>query len=596
MAGVAAPFKQQKLHLAGPASAHSSAGAAACKLRIIHVNDVYQLKNFPKLSTLIKEQSEGLPKGNVIVTLAGDFIAPSLLSALDHGAGMIELMNSVGVTHVCFGNHESDVPYESLKQRIGEFKGKWINSNMPEFDPKLPEFDVLSLTDEAGVADAREVGLLGLLIGGVDRGHNFGANYREGALGGGAASIVAVMQAHAEAAAKLRAAHPNIDCVIPLTHQDQKEDEELAATGEYALVLAGHDHNHTITTHGPKQTAVVKAGQDAHNAVVCDVTWAAGAARGARPEVTTTTLKVKSYEKDAKIAAAVTRAEAPMRELESATLALLPKVCIGLPDVGAVIPSSKGARYGPCSMACYLAECMRVCVSADVALLNSGAVRADTQYDSVFTYADLQKECPFPSECIVVSMPGSVLVEAVRESRKGWPSKGGPTEESGALQVDLGCKCDEKHTMYQAAKAPINASRVYSVLVDTYDLAKDPVLSSYAKANPDKIPPADAGRPAMTVLVEYFCREMWRMMGDADDDGEITDAEIDALFDECDADNSGAIDAAELTAELAKKVGDGASRLVAKQMIALVDKDESGTIDRAELSAAMKKLAAGMKW
>ena len=51
-----------------------------------------------------------------------------------------------------------------------------------------------------------------------------------------------------------------------------------------------------------------------------------------------------------------------------------------------------------------------------------------------------------------------------------------------------------------------------------------------------------------------------------------------------------------LTAELAKKVGDGASRLVAKQMIALVDKDESGTIDRAELSAAMKKLAAGMKW
>ena len=81
-----------------------------------------------------------------------------------------------------------------------------------------------------------------------------------------------------------------------------------------------------------------------------------------------------------------------------------------------------------------------------------------------------------------------------------------------------------------------------------------------------------------------------------DDDGEITDGEIDALFDECDADNSGAIDAAELTAELAKKVGDGASRLVAKQMIALVDKDESGTIDRAELSAAMKKLAAGMKW
>ena len=74
-------------------------GGAATTLRIIHVNDVYQLKNFPKLQTLVKEQSAGYK--NVLITLAGDFIAPSLLSALDQGAGMIELMNAVGVTHEC---------------------------------------------------------------------------------------------------------------------------------------------------------------------------------------------------------------------------------------------------------------------------------------------------------------------------------------------------------------------------------------------------------------------------------------------------------------------------------------------------------------
>ena len=37
-----------------------------------------QQHHFPKLKTLIQEQSAGHP--NVIVTLAGDFVAPSLLS------------------------------------------------------------------------------------------------------------------------------------------------------------------------------------------------------------------------------------------------------------------------------------------------------------------------------------------------------------------------------------------------------------------------------------------------------------------------------------------------------------------------------------
>jgi len=589
---------------APPAEPAPAAGSAT-KLRIIHINDVYQLKNFPKLQTLIKEQSEGC--ANVMVTLAGDFIAPSLLSALDQGAGMIELLNAVGVTHICFGNHEADVPYEALKQRISEFKGVWINSNMPAFEPKLPEHAVLSLKDEAGCADARKVGFLGLLIGGTDRGKNFGANYRDGAFGGAATSIVAVMEAHKAASANLRAAHTDVDCIIPITHQDQKEDEELAATGEYACVLAGHDHDLTITAHGPKETLVIKAGQDAHNAVICDVVWEAGAPRGACPAVTTNVIALKKYDKDPSVAARVHAAEGPVRELESATLSMLPMVTMPKYDKDAptgaeaielveMLPTSKDARFGPCSMAMYLAECLRVCVNAEVALINSGSTRAEAEYESIFTYADLQKECPYPSECIVISLPGSALAEAVLKSRADWMVADGPLEANGALQHDLGCRCDAGNRLIEAAKAPLDEARVYQVLVDSYDLSKDETLKAYAKANPANIPPADAGRPSMTILVEYFCREMWRMLADVDGDGCISDHEIGVLFSACDADNSGSITVEELTAELAKKVGEGASKLVAKQMVALADKDESGTVDREELGTMMKKLAAGMKW
>ena len=50
-------------------------------LRVICVNDVYELEHLPRLKTAVKE----LRTENTVVLLAGDFLAPSLLSSLDSG-------------------------------------------------------------------------------------------------------------------------------------------------------------------------------------------------------------------------------------------------------------------------------------------------------------------------------------------------------------------------------------------------------------------------------------------------------------------------------------------------------------------------------
>jgi hypothetical protein len=55
--------------------------AGECRLRIIMVNDVYELVNFPHLDGVIKQHT--VP--NTITMLPGDFVAPSLLSSLDKG-------------------------------------------------------------------------------------------------------------------------------------------------------------------------------------------------------------------------------------------------------------------------------------------------------------------------------------------------------------------------------------------------------------------------------------------------------------------------------------------------------------------------------
>lgn len=53
------------------------------RLRIIAFNDVYELANLPRLQTYLSSLS---PAPDAVV-LAGDFLSPSTLSALDGGKG-----------------------------------------------------------------------------------------------------------------------------------------------------------------------------------------------------------------------------------------------------------------------------------------------------------------------------------------------------------------------------------------------------------------------------------------------------------------------------------------------------------------------------
>jgi predicted phosphodiesterase len=53
------------------------------RMRIVAFNDVYELKNLPRVQTFLSKLS---PAPSAVV-LAGDFLSPSTLSALDGGKG-----------------------------------------------------------------------------------------------------------------------------------------------------------------------------------------------------------------------------------------------------------------------------------------------------------------------------------------------------------------------------------------------------------------------------------------------------------------------------------------------------------------------------
>lgn len=93
-------------------------------LRILSVNDVYELNNWACFSSCKKQVSEGPTL--TIGVLPGDFLGPSLLSSLDKGAGMVHCMSAAGIDFVCIGNHENDIPFTHFPKRVDQSTFVWL--------------------------------------------------------------------------------------------------------------------------------------------------------------------------------------------------------------------------------------------------------------------------------------------------------------------------------------------------------------------------------------------------------------------------------------------------------------------------------------
>ena len=67
--------------------------ANLARLRIVAINDVYELANLPRLQTFLSQLN---PKPSAVV-LAGDFLSPSTLSSIDGGRGMVVSVQKLAI-------------------------------------------------------------------------------------------------------------------------------------------------------------------------------------------------------------------------------------------------------------------------------------------------------------------------------------------------------------------------------------------------------------------------------------------------------------------------------------------------------------------
>lgn len=470
------------------------------RLRIIAINDVYELGNFPRLATLMRELAARDPVDRTLVTLAGDFLAPSLLSSLDQGRGMVALLNALGVTHVTWGNHEDDIDAPIALARAKELTAVWLSTNLPDLG--LPTYDVVTV-------GAHKVGLLGVVV-------DDPTVYRRPPFGG-TRMLPARATALAMTAALVR--DHGCDLVVPLTHLPVAEDRLLAheQVPPYPVMLGGHDHVEVLED--VAGTTLAKAGHDAQRAIIVDFTWSDHATT---PAMHIRIEAVAGYDEAPDIRAMVDQHMAPVRAMQAATLMRIPP---------GVELSSIGSRNRQTSLARMLCSRLRDVMGAEVGMLNGGGVRGSRTYRERFTFADLEVELPFDNEFTVVPMTGAEIREAVQVSRT-------PRESGGFLQLDDGVTVTADHVVTAIGGAPLDLARTYRVALMRnllLGMDKNTTLTRIGVDHPERVPPLGCGREIKLVLVDGFGALLAKEIGferiDTDHDGRLSVAEIAAGFD-----------------------------------------------------------------
>jgi 5'-nucleotidase/UDP-sugar diphosphatase len=388
-------------------------------LTILTVNDVYEIApvhgrgGLAELMTLL--QAERATATHHLTTVNGDFLSPSLMSALFKGAQMVDLFNALGVDVVVFGNHEFDFGPDITLQRMGESAFVWLGTNVLGPDGKPFGNALATLTRQVGTFT---VGLFGILTPDT-------AYLSSPGPGVVFAPVLPTAKAAVETLRKAGA-----DVIIALTHLTIAEDRELASqVPGIHLILGGHEHDPITWYEG--STLIHKSGYDAHYLGRIDVVMEKKMPDQG-PQVTVT----PSWRMIANQGVPPTPEVAA--KVASYTAKLGTELAQPLGQSQTVLDSQRGAvRTRETTMGNLIADALRQALQADVALTNGGGIRGDWLYEAgaTLTRQDILRELPFGNIGILLELSGSDLLAALEHGVSQVEEKAGRFPQVSGLRL-----------------------------------------------------------------------------------------------------------------------------------------------------------------
>jgi 2',3'-cyclic-nucleotide 2'-phosphodiesterase (5'-nucleotidase family) len=376
-------------------------------VRFLLVNDVYVADTMADgnggLARVATVRGRLADQGPVLFVLAGDVLSPSLLSKYYSGRQMVEALNAAKLDYATFGNHEFELPLDTLEARIAESDFTWLSTNCARADgaplAKVLPWDTVRVSGQ-------KVGIFGLTLQG-----DYRKAYRCTDPDSAAHQAIDTLVAQ------------GVELVVGLTHQTIEADRNLLLREpRLDLILGGHEHEaHDSVVSGRH---VLKADANSRSAQFVTLWGGKGEWRQAVGLV-----RIDSrLPDDTAVAAAVDRWGDSLRAR------LGPERQVGRTAVP-IDARDVAGRHHESLLGDLVTDAMRYGTRTDVAVLNAGTLRLDDvirpgpltnyQLESIFLFAD-------ETRVLTVPLSGSrlrtVLEHGVADGSLG---KGGFLQVSG---------------------------------------------------------------------------------------------------------------------------------------------------------------------
>lgn len=446
-------------------------------------SDIYEMAGvegrggFARVAKAIKD--ERARNACVIVAHAGDTLSPSLMSGLDKGAHIIDLTNRIRPDVFVPGNHEFDFGEANFRQRMSEATFPLYAANLRQASGEpLANF----LDNKIIECDGVRVGIFGLTDDEAARRSDPGTLI-----------IAPAIPTAKEQAAKLRAA--GADIVVAVSHTAWQDDMRLGGLGLIDVILSGHDHNLWVGYDG--KTVIAESQSDGMNVVAVDLAVAVKGEKEARKVSWRPRFRVfdtSASEPDPDVAKAVDGYQERLsKELDNA---------VGTTSV-ALDSRKSSVRNGETAIGNFIADAFREAAGADVAIVNGGSIRGDTQYEAgqTLTAKDIHKQLPFSDKVVVVEMTGADLREAF-ENGVWFAGKGDGRfcQISGArLKGRKDAVPGTKLSEITIGGAPLDPAKTYKVAVTMYLAAGKDGYNAIGRSK--IVSDEDQGRMAVEIVM-----------------------------------------------------------------------------------------------
>jgi 5'-nucleotidase len=367
--------------------------AQTTRVTILHVNDTYQFTpvdggkrgGLARLMTLRKIAVEENP--NVIFTLGGDTLSPSVETRTYRGAQMIDAWNKVGLDYSVLGNHEFDIKKEELLQRMKESNFTWLGANVVDSKTgKLFGDTPPYVIREFGTV---KIGLVGFLL----------PETRETSSIDDSVEITDFCETAKKLVPEMRA--KGATAIIGLTHLTMAQDKKLAGCAKFDLILGGHEHS--LLQSSANGTPIFKMTADAREMGQFHMIF--DSVSGVLESIDWEILPVTDAIPD-------DPDFAPVFEKYRDLLEKLEEV-VGSTSVP-LDSYSQSVRTKETEIANFIADAYRNAVGADIGFVNGGSIRADLAYNpGPLTKRTVLSMLPFNNAIVKVEISGKVLKEVL---------------------------------------------------------------------------------------------------------------------------------------------------------------------------------------